>query len=232
MPFNEEQFLRVFAEYNRAVWPAQLLLYAGAVMVVLLAAVKGRRSGRFIAAVLALLWLWMGVVYHVLFFAAINPAAYAFGALFVVEALLFLTVAVKKTPMTFALRADARGACASALFTYAFVVYPALGHLLGRVYPAAPTFGLPCPTTIFTFGVLLCAGREVPARLLIIPAAWSLLGSTAPMLLGVTEDYGLVVAAVLSVSLIAFRNRNLRVGLARRAAQEDVYYGRATRRSV
>jgi len=216
LPFSEEQFLRVFADYNRAVWPVQLFLYAVALITILLVAWKSRHSDRVIAFALALLWLWMGVVYHVLFFAAINLAAYFFGALFVVEALLFFAAAGQKTPMSFALRADARGACAAALFTYALIVYPALGHLLGRVYPAAPTFGLPCPTTIYTFGVLLCAEREVPTRLLIVPLAWSVLGSTAPVLLGVTEDYGLVVAAALSAALIAFRNRSLRLGLSRR----------------
>lgn len=32
LPFSEGQFLQVFAEYNRAVWPAQLLLYSAAVI--------------------------------------------------------------------------------------------------------------------------------------------------------------------------------------------------------
>lgn len=209
MPFSEEQFLRVFAEYNRAVWPAQLLLYAAAVAVVLLVVKKSRHSGRVIAVVLALLWLWMGVVYHLLFFAAINPAAYVFGALFVFEALLFFAVAVGEKPMAFRLGADAYGACAAALFTYSLIAYPALGHVLGRVYPASPTFGLPCPTTIFTFGLLLCAEGEVPKRLLPVPLAWSLLGTSAAAHLGVTEDYALAVAGLLSTVLIISRNGKL-----------------------
>jgi len=129
LPFNEEQFLRVFAEYNRAVWPAQLLLYAAAVTALLFAAKKSKHSGRVVAAILALLWLWMGVVYHVLFFAAINKAAYLFGAFFVVEALLFFALAVREPPPTFRFRADARGAFAAAVFAYSLIVYPLLGHL-------------------------------------------------------------------------------------------------------
>ena len=115
MPFSEEQFLRVFADYNRAVWPAQLLLHAAAVAAVPLAAWKCTRSGRVVAAFLKLLWLWMGGVYHLLFFATINPAAYVFGALFVFEAFLFFAVAVGKKPMAFRLGADAYGACAAAV---------------------------------------------------------------------------------------------------------------------
>lgn len=160
LPFSEEQFLRVFAEYNRAVWPAQLLLYAAAVTALLLAAKKSKHSGRVVAATPALLWLWMGVVYHVLFFAAINKAAHLFGACFVVEALLFFALALREPPPTFRFHADARGVFAAAVFAYSLIVYPALGHLWGRVYPVSPTFGLPCPTTIFTFGLLLGAEGE------------------------------------------------------------------------
>ena len=207
LPFSEEQFLRVFADYNRAVWPAQLLLYSAAVIVIFIAAKKRPHSETVIAAILALLWLWMGVIYHLLFFSAINKAAYAFGALFVVEALLFFALAVRKAAPTFRLRANVYGACAAALFTYALIVYPALRHLSGHVYPAAPTFGLPCPTVIFTFGVLLCAEREVPTRLLLIPLAWSVIGTTAAASLGMTEDYGLTAAGLSGTALITFRNR-------------------------
>lgn len=209
MPFSEEQFLRVFADYNRAVWPAQLLLYAAAVTALLLAARKSPRSGRVSAAILALLWLWMGVVYHVLFFAAINKAAYLFGVFFVVEALLFFALAVREQPPTFRFHADAQGALAAAVFAYSLIVYPALGHLWGRVYPASPTFGLPCPTTIFTFGLLLGAEGEGRARLLPIPLAWSFVGTAGAMTLGVTEDYALIVTGLYSTALILSRKPKL-----------------------
>lgn len=89
LPFSEGQFLQVFADYNRAVWPSQLLLYAAALAGLYFAAAGGRRSGRVVWVVLSALWLWMGVVYHLAFFVAINPAASLFGALFVLQALLF-----------------------------------------------------------------------------------------------------------------------------------------------
>ena len=212
LPFTEEQFLRVFAEYNRAVWPAQLLMYSAAGIVVFLLARRRPHSDTVVATTIALLWLWMGVVYHLLFFAAINTAAYAFGALFVVEALLLFAFAVQQAAPNFRLRADVYGACAAALFAYSLIVYPALGYLAGHVYPAAPTFGLPCPTVIFTFGVLLCAQREVPTRVLLIPLAWSAMGLTAAASLGMTEDYGLIAAGLLGTALIASRNRKLRAG--------------------
>ena len=36
----------------------------------------------------------------------------------------------------------------------ALVAYPVLSAMLGREFPEMPTFGLPCPTTIFTLGLL------------------------------------------------------------------------------
>ena len=37
---------------------------------------------------LAAFWAWTGLVYHIGFFAAINPLAFAFGAAFVLESAL------------------------------------------------------------------------------------------------------------------------------------------------
>lgn len=39
------------------------------------------------------------------------------------------------------------GMTGSLLMLYAMMIYPALGYFLGHVYPKAPTFGVPCPTT-------------------------------------------------------------------------------------
>jgi hypothetical protein len=206
LPFSEEQFLRVFADYNRAVWPAQLVLYCAATLTLLVAFGRRAYSGLVAAAFLALSWLWMGVAYHLAFFASINKAAYLFGAFFILQGLLYLEWGVRGPSARFRIRADVYGVAAAALLAYSLAVYPALGYLLGRVYPAAPTFGLPCPTTIFTFGLLLCAGGRVPARLLPIPLAWSLVGASAATTLGVTEDYGLMLAGPMGTLLILVRN--------------------------
>ena len=211
LPFTEEQFLRVFAEYNRAVWPLQLVFYLVAGLTLLLAVRKRPSSDRIISGALALLWLWMGAVYHLTFFATINKAAVAFGALFILQAFLFFTSGVLYSSLTFRLRAGLYGSCGAALFAYSLIFYPVLGRLLGHEYPGAPTFGLPCPTTIFTFGMLLCAEGRVPTRLMLIPLGWSLIGTTAVLSLGMAEDFGLLAAGVIGTTLIALRNRNLKI---------------------
>lgn len=45
-----------------------------------------------------------------------------------------------------------------ALIADALVLYPVWSAYSGHSYPETATFGLPCPTTIFTIGVLCFAG--------------------------------------------------------------------------
>jgi Family of unknown function (DUF6064) len=201
LPFSREQFFAVFVAYNEAVAPAQLLLVALGIVAAALAVrpPTGRWSDRAIGVVLAGLWLWMGVVYHWRFFRPINPAATLFGAAFVVEALLLAWAAVLRPRLSFRAPRSLRGGLALALLVYAFAVYPAVGWALGHRYPAAPTFGLPCPTTIATLALLLWTVARPPVAVMLIPWAWALIGSAAAVQLGMWEDLGLPVALLLSV---------------------------------
>lgn len=195
LPFTIDQFIGVFASYNTAVWPAQIVLNAMAVATIVLAIKSVPQADRIISSILGLLWLWTGFVYHWAFFTAVNPAAYVFGILCVVQGGLFLWMAARDT-MQYRATTHWRGQLGIVFFLYGLLVYPVLGYILGHVFPASPTFGAPCPTTILTFGILLWA-RDVPRYLLIIPALWSLIGSSAAFSLGVREDFGLLVAGLV-----------------------------------
>lgn len=146
------------ARYDQAVWPVQVVFVAVAVLAVFLALRPTPGAGRAVMGVLAFFWAWMGAVYHALFFAPVNPAAYLFALLFVAQGTLLAAEAIWNG-LSFRVRADAWGITGAVLLAYAFVGYPALGYLLGHRYPYAPTFGLPCPTTIFTLGLLLWMER-------------------------------------------------------------------------
>ena len=200
MPFTQEQFFGVFRNYNLAVWPVQWLLNILAVIAIGLAA-RGRFA-RGVNLILAGFWAWMGIVYHLTFFATINRAAMLFGIAFLIEAALFLWQGTVRSRIHFRVGRNLRTLLGFVLMIYALLLYPALGYLLGRRYPSIPTFGLPCPTTIFTFGLLLWAVSPLPRSVLVIPSLWSLLGFSAAISLSVTEDYGLLIAGVLATVLI------------------------------
>src|SRR6185503_17117127 len=91
------------------------------------------------------------------------------------------------------------------------LVYPLIGIAIGHVYPRQPMFGVaPCPTTIFTFGLLVLTATRVPKHLLVIPFIWSVTsGISAPLNYGVYEDLGLVVAGIVGTGLLIWRDRHL-----------------------
>jgi Family of unknown function (DUF6064) len=207
LPFTRQQFFALFADYNRAIWPAQVLAYLLALVVLAVALRRPRDAERAVPALVALMWGWTGMAYHALFFFNINTAALGFAALFVLQALLFTQVALAGG-LRFAPRRDARALWGWLLVGYAGVAYPLLGISLGHGWPALPMFGVaPCPVTLFTFGVLLLAREPVPRRLLVIPLLWGLIGGSAAFLLAVPQDWPLLIGAALVVPWLWRRAR-------------------------
>ncbi|GIL01931.1 MAG: hypothetical protein BroJett030_18300 [Alphaproteobacteria bacterium] len=202
MPFTVEDFLAVFARYNEAIWPLQILAYLTGAGIVALLARPGRGSAAAITLALAGLWAVNAVGYHWHFFSAINPLARLFGALFLIQAGLLAACAVWARDLRFAFVADARGIAGAALIAFAVVVYPLWGWAAGHHYPAVPMFGVaPCPTTIFTIGVLVMGTWRIVRFLLVVPVLWSAVGGSAAVLLGVPQDHGLAVSGLIAVAL-------------------------------
>ncbi len=211
IPFTVEQFFDVFKAYNTAIWPAQVIAYLIGVGAIALAFRENRLFGRIISGILALFWIWMGVFYHMVYFSTINPAAWTFGALFVLEGLLFIVVGSIWGRLSFGFDLKPIPIVGAIFILYAMVVYPLLGLALGHWYPRAPMFGVaPCPTTIFTFGLLLWAKKPVPAYVLVIPLIWSIIGTMAAISLQVPQDYGLGIAGIIGAILAIKRNRDLK----------------------
>lgn len=208
LPFTTEHFFSVFERYNLAVYPAQYGLFGLALAAVFLSVRPRQDAGRIVSGILAVLWLWMGAVYHIAFFSEINPAAYLFGTLSILQAVIFIYVGVIRQAMEFEFETNFYGWAGAAAIVYALAVYPVLGMVIGHQFPRAPTFGVPCPTAIFTFGMLLFLRRRPPLFVLVIPVLWSLIGSSASVLLGVREDVGLLVAGIGGGVLILFKNKD------------------------
>jgi uncharacterized protein DUF6064 len=215
LPFTITEFLRVFEGYNTAIWPLQVLAYLGGAAVVGLIVARSRHAGTVAATVLAAMWLLNGIGYHFLFFREINPAAMAFAALFVAQAALIAWFGLVARRLQFPLRLDAAAFVGALAVIYAMLVYPLLGWTFGHVYPTAPIFGVaPCPTTIFTLGILLLARPAAPAWLFVVPVIWSAIGGSAAVLLAVREDFGLIAAGIAAVLVLIFagRGRGVRPG--------------------
>lgn len=208
MPFTTDQFFAVFEAYNTAIWPAHIGAYAIGIVTLWSIVAERAWSGRAAYYTLAIYWIWNGIAYHYRFFAPVNPAAYGFAALFVIQGLLFLAYASHAS----AIRPERgfwKGMVPGLLIVYAMAIYPALGYLAGHGWPISPMFGVaPCPTTIFTLAVLMASPR-VPFVILAIPVTWALVGTSAAVVLNVPEDLGLLAGVVLVVGQkIRFKMQN------------------------
>jgi hypothetical protein len=203
MPFSQDAFFDLFAEYNETIWPLHIFVFIAGLICVLAVLRPSKTSMMAICILLAAIWLINGVGYHLLHFYRINPAANLFGALFVFEALVLASTPLFAPGLRFSFEKDFKSVIAFTLIVFAVVLYPALSYLAGHNYPRMPVFGVaPCPTVIFTIGILLTGGDWRTVRLLMIaPVIWALVGGSAAFLLGVTQDFTLF-AAVLAYAAV------------------------------
>lgn len=202
LPFTPEQFFAVFARYNEAVWPMQAVLNAIALACIGLLFRPGRWADRTICLVLSLFWAWMAIAYHFAFFSDVNRAAWGFGAAFLLGSLAFAWFGVVKNEVSFRPVLGARALVGATLIFFALVLYPVIGYSIGHRYPSAPTFGLPCPTTIFTLGLLLLSVAPISRWVFVVPLLWAAVGSLAAFQLGVVEDLGLLAAGMATVAVM------------------------------
>ena len=207
LPFTLEQFLGVFVSYNTTIWPAQIILNLLALIAIILT-LRGRPPSRIISVILASLWVWTGVVYHLLFFAVVNPAALLFGVLFIIQGMVFLIFGSLRSAISFRFQSTPQGYAGAVFLAYGLLIYPVLGYFLGHLYPSSPTFGAPCPTTIFTFGLLLWTNRHVAFYIIVLPLLWSIIGFGAALNLGILEDVGLLIAGLVGTVFLSVRTKS------------------------
>lgn len=195
LPFTREQFFDVFGAYNTALWPGALVLWLASLLIAVRLLMERRPVDRVIIILLSIHWAWSGLAYHVAFFTRINPAAWVFGALFLLQAGLFFWWGAMRGGLQFAPRHPSWAPVGWALIGYA-LVYPAINAAQHGTLVRIPTFGVPCPTTIFTAGLLmLVTTRSWPVS--IIPIVWSVIGGSAAFLLDVRADYVLPLAGIV-----------------------------------
>ena len=153
------------------VWPALLALWIASVLVSVLLLSSRRPSDRWISALLAAHWAWSALAYHVGFFTRINQATWVFAALFLLQAAVFFWAGVVHGRLSFAPGAPPGRRWHGGSSRIARISGDQRGSAseLSRI----PTFGVPCPTMIFTAGMLMLATPR-SWRLSIVPVIWSL----------------------------------------------------------
>ena len=195
------------AEYNNAIFPAQIVAYILSALLILSLFKSNKYSHKGNALFISALWIWNGVVLQIVFFSQYHPQYYFWGALFVIQGLLFGWNALKGK-LTFTFRGNIHSWLGLIFIAYGLIIYPMIGSLAGHPYPLGPIFGVAaCPTVIFTFGCLMLTGGKIPLYLLYFPLFWAVISLYAILKMGILADIGETIIAIVSVFMI-IRSRN------------------------
>ncbi|MDR2947325.1 MAG: DUF6064 family protein [Candidatus Adiutrix sp.] len=194
VPFTSAQFWEVFAQYNSSVFPMQFLLFFAGCSALLLCS-RTKDFSKTIGFALGSLWIWVGLVYHILVFTQINKAAYVFGAAFITQGVIFI-VLTRRNQLRFVFDNSLTRRISFFFILFGLLLYPLIGCLLGKPLAHSITLGLPCPTTIFTFGLLGLQAAAIKKRFMIIPLIWSFIGLYAAVSMGVYQDVVMPIAAL------------------------------------
>jgi hypothetical protein len=128
LPFTVPQFFAVFADYNAAIWPLQIVAYGLCVMAIVALWLSGPPSNRIILSALAIIWSLNGIGYHLLFFSAINPIAIAFAAVFLLQSMLLAAAFLVPHDLRFEVRLNFVSAAGLSVIVYALLIYELLGY--------------------------------------------------------------------------------------------------------
>lgn len=207
VPFTFDEFLEMLERFNNDWWPLHLIMYALAVAAIYFAIRKTRWSAKVVNSILVFFWIWVGTVFNLLYFSRLYPMAYLFVVLFILEGIILASAGLFGNRLTFRVKADLFGYIGAILIIYALIGYPLIANFTGREYPHLLLAGMmPCPTAIFTLGLLLWTEKPIPKIVPVIPVIYALTGFV-PVKLGVVEDIGLIVAGIVTGVLLMYRER-------------------------
>jgi hypothetical protein len=195
--FSPRVYWRMFELHNAARWPLPLVTLAFGIAALVLAILRPRQSGRWIAILLAILWAWVGWSFVWERYATINWTAAYIAPLFAIEALVLILFLNR-------LSFDARSVrgIGGVLLVVLGLGYPLLAPVLGRPWRGAEIFGMaPDPTAIATLGFLAMARGKFMLPLYPVPVLWCLMSG---LTLGAMEDaQAWVLALALAILALA-----------------------------
>ncbi|MGD8565242.1 MAG: DUF6064 family protein [Candidatus Bathyarchaeota archaeon] len=214
-----EDFFTILKTYNETIWIITIFTYILGLLAIYLSAKKIKHSGKIISSILGFLWLWSGIVFHIMFYGptdveflgqTMSGVWYFSGILFIIQGVLFLVIGVIRDSLSFQIKKNPCSIIGSIFVIYSMVIYSAIGLITGYVYPEYPIFGTaPCPVSIFTVGLLLFSDKKIPIYISIIPLIWAIMGFMPVFELSVWADIGLILSGIIGFPLILLHNKNI-----------------------
>ena len=176
--FSDRVYYRQFELYNDAIWPLHLIAIVFSLVIIYTLWKKPVWSGRLIAALLTVSWLWVAWAFLYERFYQIHVVANWYALGFVLQAGLITWYGVIKNQFTLSeqsqLRTNIGHVLVLALLFISLIIYPFIAFLTGRSWLQFEMFSLtPDPTVLATIAILyLC---KVSSMLYVIPIIWLLI---------------------------------------------------------
>ena len=206
---SSEQFFQQMMEYNNAIWPLQIITYVLAVFFIINSIKKWKISNEINTVIISLLWIWNGAITLILVFSEFQKQYYFWGCLWILQGILFLIFGIFKDKFNYKLQKNWYSYIGILFMLYALVIYPLLGFLKGHGFPNGPIFGVaPCPVVVFTFGALLLVNKKMNISVLFFPLLWAIMSLYPIIAMGIIEDVGEIIAAIIGFILIIYRNKH------------------------
>lgn len=204
--FSPRIYYRLFALYNAETWPGQIGAGAAGFALLILTSSSRRGgkawTGRAVAALLILAWLWVAWAYLMERYATINWAAEYFAAGFVLQAALLAWFGLLRPGLTFQDNGW-RAWAGFGLAAFALVIQPLIGPLLaGRDWAQIEIFGMtPDPTVTMTLGILLAADR-LRWTLFALPLIWCAISGATAWTMEAPDAFVMPLCALLVLGVL------------------------------
>lgn len=200
IPYSAEAYQGLFTYYYQAISPLHIMaLGIGFYLVVLLARHSSR--GPIIAKlIIAVLWIWNGVVFHGQYLIDLNWAAEYFGYAFIAQGLMIGTHAYINRTNNYRPDAIIR-AIGCGLVIFGMIFSPTIAAIAETPISQTHLFGItPLPMIMASLGAILVIYAKPPIWLFVIPISWAIWEALTAQSLGLWVD--LAFACILIVSVI------------------------------
>jgi hypothetical protein len=174
--FSDKVYYRQFELYNHAIWPLHLIAIVFSLVIIYMLWKKPAAawSGRLIAVLLTLSWVWVAWAFLYERFYQIHVVANWYALGFVLQAGLITWYGVIKNQFTLSEESRPRINIGLVLLFISLIIYPFIAFITGRSWLQFEMFSLtPDPTVLATIAILyLC---KVSSVLYVIPIIWLLI---------------------------------------------------------
>lgn len=203
-----EEWRRIMNGYGASIWPAQIVFFAVAIVLVVLTILKpGRVQDILIKLYLTVSFAWNGIVFFLIHARGLTGSLYGnllYCAIFMLVSALF-AVDIFRRRMSFSLPPARTQKCATIVLLVLIFCYPLIGKLLGHpttrlLFPGA----VGCPTTALTLVLLTTSLPRVDRTAYIVLLFFAI--PATPFLqiarYGVYEDGIMLVSGIYALIML------------------------------